>query len=268
MEDVRVIIGLPTGDVEMSVCVLTMVVTWVDTWVEVCAVVTTVVWVCMLVWVVCTEVTAVEVVTLLDDGAPGGAGGGGGAGGATVDGGFSGGTTVSCAGMAGFRTIEFDGAAAVGKGSAANGGAEGAAGAEGSAPFPLPTTPSLPLPLPSSTNVIPPACPEWKFKISITHLLCRLLPCLCLACVPMEAVQYPSRPPSLPLLIQPEQHWACGVSCEGHGLAVMSPQPSSLKLGGSPLGIERIGRRHSHVREGMQQRCHRRSGKRFRLWEW
>lgn len=153
MEDVRVIIGLPTGDVEVSIiCVLTMVVTWVDIWVEVCAVVTTVVWVCMLVCVVCTEVTAVDVVvTLLDDGAPGGAGGGGGAGGATVDGGFSGGTTVSCAGVAGFRTIEFDGGAAVGKGSAANGGAEGA---EGSAPFPLPTTPSVPLPLPSSPPLL------------------------------------------------------------------------------------------------------------------
>jgi hypothetical protein len=158
VKDVRVIIGLPTREVEVSICVLTMVVTWVDTWVEVCAVVTTVVWVCMLVWVVCTEVTAVDVVTLLDDGAPGSAGGGGGAGGATVDGGFSGGTTVSCAGMAGLRTIEFDGAVVVGKGSAAKGGA---GGAEGSAAFPLAL---LPLPLPSYTNVIPPACPEWKFK--------------------------------------------------------------------------------------------------------
>lgn len=119
-----------------------MVVTWVDTWVEVCAVVTTVVWVCMLVWVVCTEVTAVEVMTLLDDGAPGTAGGGGGAGDATVDGGFSGGTTVSCAGMAGLRTIEFDGAVVVGKASAA---------------FPLPSLP-LPLPPPLPSPPLPFPC--------------------------------------------------------------------------------------------------------------
>lgn len=46
-EDVRVMFtcGLPTGEVEVSVSVLTMVVTWVDTSVEVCAVVMTVVWV-------------------------------------------------------------------------------------------------------------------------------------------------------------------------------------------------------------------------------
>lgn len=62
-EDVRVMVicGLPTGEVEVSICVLTMVVTWVDTSVEVCAVVMTVVWVWTLVCVVCTEVTAVEV---------------------------------------------------------------------------------------------------------------------------------------------------------------------------------------------------------------
>lgn len=134
-----------------------MVVTCVDTSVEVCAVVMTVVWVCILVCVVCTEVTAVEVVRLLDvdvdellrPGAPGGGGGGAGGGGATVDGGFSGGTIVS-AGLPALRTIEFDGAAAVGKGSAAAGG--GAGGADGAA-FPLPT-PSLPLPLPSSKPVL------------------------------------------------------------------------------------------------------------------
>lgn len=62
-EDVRVMVicGLPTREVEVSICVLTMVVTWVDTSVEVCAVVMTVVWVWTLVCVVCTEVTAVEV---------------------------------------------------------------------------------------------------------------------------------------------------------------------------------------------------------------
>lgn len=171
MEDVRVMVicGLPAEEAEVSICVLTMVVTWVDTSVEVCAVVMTVVWVCILVCVVCTEVTAVDVVRLLDvdevleragSGGGGGAPGGGG-GGATVDGGFSGGTIVS-AGSPALRTIEFDGAAAVGKGSAATGGAEGASGA-----FPLPPT-SLPLPLPSSTIVIPPACPERNISRSLT----------------------------------------------------------------------------------------------------
>lgn len=252
VKDVRDVCKLPTGKVGVAICVLTMVVTWVDIWTDVCADVTTVVWVCMLVCVVCTEVTAVEVVvTLLDDGAAGGApGGGGGAGGATVDGGFSGGTIVSCAGMPGLSTIEFDGGAAVGKGSATNGGAEGAAGAggaDGSAAFPLPA-PSLPLPLPSSTNVIPPALNWMETQISITHLLSRLLPCLFPAGAPVEAPRSPSRPPSPPLPTQPGQHWASDASCESRGLAVMPPQPSSLKLGRSPFGFAGIVRRHSHVR--------------------
>lgn len=149
MEDVRVMVIC----VDVSICVLTMVVTWVDTSVEVCAVVMTVVWVCMLVCVVCTDVTAVEVARLLDEdellgvGSAAGGGGGAGGGGATIDGGFSGGTTVS-AGLPGLRTIGFDGAAVVGKGSAATGGAEGAGGADGAASFPLPS----PLPLPSSNQ--------------------------------------------------------------------------------------------------------------------